>query len=75
MPVSQTFTLSCDDPEEIELIKKFLRFHAKRLKCNEYEVLAKMAKELEKGVLVEVATVERQILPRKKKVEPEVEKA
>jgi hypothetical protein len=74
MPMRESFTLDWDNPEEIELLKKFLKFHAKRLKCTEYEVLVKMAKELEKGILVEVATVERQILPKKKKEEP-VEKA
>jgi len=68
----ETFTLDWDNPEDIELIKKFLKFHAKRLKCTEYEVLVKMAKELEKGVLVEVGTAERQIFPKpKKKIEEE----
>jgi len=66
----ESFDLSWDNPEEIEQVRKFLRFHAKRLKCSEYEVLVKMGKELDKGVLVEVGTVERQIYPKKKKEEP-----
>ena len=73
-PMSESFSLTWDTPDEIDSIKKFLKFHAKRLKCTEYEVLLKMAKELEKGVLVEVGTVERQIYPKKKKEEP-IEKA
>jgi hypothetical protein len=67
----ESFSLEWDDPEDIELVKKFLKFHAKRLKCTEHEVLVKMARELEKGVLVEVATAERQIIPKKKSVEEE----
>jgi hypothetical protein len=71
-PMHESLDLSWDSPEDIMLIKKFLAFHAKRLKCTEYEVLVKMAKELEKGVLVEIGTAERQIFPKpKKKVEEE----
>jgi hypothetical protein len=74
LPMRESFTLDWDSPDDIELIKKFLKFHAKRLKCTEYEVLVKMARELDKGVLVEVATVERQIFPKKKgKVEEKVD--
>ncbi len=63
----ESFDLSWDNPEEIEQVRKFLRFHAKRLKCSEYEVLVKMGKELDKGVLVEVAKGEALILPKRKK--------
>src|SRR6266699_5483025 len=70
-PMSESFSLSWDTPDEIDSIKKFLKFHAKRLKCTEYEVLLKMAKELEKGILVEAVRVPTtQILPKKKKEEP-----
>ena len=72
-PMREDLTLSWDGPDEIELIKKFLKFHAKRLHCTEHEVLVKMAKELDKGVLVEVAKVV-QVVPKRKK-EESIEKA
>jgi hypothetical protein len=65
MPMRETFSLDWDDPDEVELIKKFLKFHAKRLGCNEYEVLVKMAKELDKGV-IDLAHLPKK-LERKKK--------
>ena len=73
-PMREDLTLSWDSADEIELIKKFLKFHAKRLHCSEHDVLVKMSLELNEGVLDLDAFIKKkmalQVIPKKKKEKP-----
>jgi len=44
----QTLSFDFDDPQEIDTIRAFMKFHSKRLRVTEDKVFAELAKEFEK---------------------------
>jgi hypothetical protein len=55
----QIFSLDFEGPDEIDAVRKFLRFHSKRLNCTEDKVLLELSKEFDKVQSLKVIDIYR----------------